>query len=43
MSADVYCVECGQPCDGSVRNVLDEPLCLECGTELGYVEADDDC
>lgn len=41
MTEETYCVECGYPCDGSARNACDEPLCLECATELGYAEEDD--
>jgi len=38
VAEDLSCVECGDPCDGSVRNDVQEPLCIPCGEELGYVQ-----
>jgi len=38
MEEEVYCVECGEPCDGSITNDCGEPLCQDCGDELGYTD-----
>ena len=32
----LHCIECGEECDGSYRDAFDEPLCEDCGEELGY-------
>ena len=40
MNEDTYCAECGEPCDGSYHNALNEPLCYNCADELGYADAE---
>jgi len=33
---ELFCVECGDECDGSFTNSLNEPLCSACAEDLGY-------
>ena len=35
------CFECGRECDGTYRDMFNEPLCSECAEVLGYKDLDD--